>query len=446
MTHSGRPALRQELRLRDLVFFSFIGVCGFRNIAMGAQTGPGAITNWLLGIAFFFIPVAFAVGRLSSLFPQQGGLYVWTRHYFGPWHGYLCFWVYWLGLAVLFPVMLMTFASISVYALGPRFIAYADHRGFIFAFSMLLLVLVIGSNLLGLRFGKWLDNLGAAALLALIVALAATAAAVWMKQGSATAFQLWPEWNWTRVSFLAQIGFALTGLEMSAILGGEIVEPRKNLPQAAALAAPMIAAVFVTGTAALQVVLPDGAISPMHGVTQAAAASVAFTGWHWIAPVTALLMLGAATGQLSVIGITASRLPYALGADNLLPRALARIHPRWGTPYVSILTVGAIAAAFLVLCNAGETLRSGYQTVVDLMVITGLLPFVYIFAAAWKSGARWSAALGMATTLFMLVCTIVPTADVQDVLRYEFKVWGCTLAILASGRLLYLRYSKTTPA
>src|ERR1019366_4547443 len=108
-------------------------------------------------------------------------------------------------------------------------------------------------------------------------------------------------------------------------------------------------------------------------------------------PVTAILLFCSAVGQLSVFGASAGRLPYAVGIAGLLPAALSRVHPRWHTPYVSILLFGALAGLFLVLVQAGETLRATYQIMTDMMAITGLLPFLYIFLAAWRCGATWSA-------------------------------------------------------
>ncbi|HBY60874.1 MAG TPA: amino acid permease, partial [Solibacterales bacterium] len=47
--------------------------------------------------AFFFVPLALVVARLTERFPNEGGMYVWTREAFGDGHGFLCGWAYWLA-------------------------------------------------------------------------------------------------------------------------------------------------------------------------------------------------------------------------------------------------------------------------------------------------------------------------------------------------------------
>ena len=54
-----------------------------------------------------------------------GGLYAWTRADFGPWHGFLCFWVYWIGIAFLLPTAALFYMSAGFYALGPKYVHLA---------------------------------------------------------------------------------------------------------------------------------------------------------------------------------------------------------------------------------------------------------------------------------------------------------------------------------
>ena len=86
------PKLARELRLRDLVLFNISAIAGVRWLAAAAHAGPGSITLWIVAVLFFFLPSAFVVAALSRRFPEEGGLYIWAREAFGPWHGFLCGW------------------------------------------------------------------------------------------------------------------------------------------------------------------------------------------------------------------------------------------------------------------------------------------------------------------------------------------------------------------
>src|ERR1700686_1837952 len=113
-------ALRRELGARDLTLFAIASIGGARWIAAAAPPGSGSILLWLLAALFFLIPLSIAVAALTIRHPSAGGMYIWTRADFGPWHGFLCFWIYWMGVAIWFPSAALFYMSAAVYTLGPR--------------------------------------------------------------------------------------------------------------------------------------------------------------------------------------------------------------------------------------------------------------------------------------------------------------------------------------
>ena len=88
----------------------------------------------------------------------------------------------------------------------------------------------------------------------------------------------------------------------------------------------------------------------------------------------------------------------------------------------------------------GETFRAAYQTTIDLSVITLFIPFLYIFAAAWKFGQRVSGALGLAVSMLAILFSFIPTADVTSVWRFEAKLLGGCALLFVVARLFYRRY------
>src|SRR5579872_5497563 len=107
--------------LRDVTLFAIACIVGARWIPAAAHAGPGSVTLWLLAAVFFVVPLAVAVAALCVKYPGAGGLYLWTRGDFGPWHGFLCFWMYWMGIACWFPSAAMAYMSVAVYTLGPKY-------------------------------------------------------------------------------------------------------------------------------------------------------------------------------------------------------------------------------------------------------------------------------------------------------------------------------------
>jgi amino acid transporter len=156
-------------------------------------------------------------------------------------------------------------------------------------------------------------------------------------------------------------------------------------------------------------------------------------------------VLVSAIGQFGGMGTAVSRLPFAAGVDGLLPRAFARVHPTWGTPHVSIIVFGAVSSFLLLALQLGDTMRAAYQALVSLMVLTGFIPFLYIFGSAWKAGKRISALSGGAITALAIVCSVAPTSETSNVWLFELKIALGTLGAVLSGWLLYRRAASPKP-
>jgi hypothetical protein len=82
-------------------------------------------------------------------------------------------------------------------------------------------------------------------------------------------------------------------------------------------------------------------------------------------------------------------------------------------------------------------MRAAYQELVSLMVIVTFIPYLYIFASAWRAGKRVSAVSGFVSTLIVIVFSFVPTAEIRHVWLFEAKILGGTIAVIAAARLFY---------
>lgn len=429
--------LRRELGLRDLSLFAIACIVGTRWIAAAAHAGPSSVTLWLLAAVFFLVPLAVAVAALTVKYPGAGGLYLWTRADFGPWHGFLCFWVYWMGIAFWFPSAAMFYMSVAVYTLGPKYQHLANDRIYLMTASLIAIWVALGSNLIGLKIGKWTQNLGAITTWLLGALLLTLAVLVGMKRGVATPLHLVPKWSWDTVNFWASIAYAMTGLELVGLMGAEIRDPRRNVPLAGWIASAFATVFYIGTTVAMLVLLRPENISELNGLAQAGETSGQVLHLVWLSPLIALLVSFTALGQIGGLGTGASRLPFAAGVDRLLPVAFSRIHPTWQTPYVSILTLGAVSSVLLIVYQLGDTMRAAYQELVSLMVIAGFVPYLYVFGSAWIARKRISALSGWAITLIALICSVVPTAEIKNVWLFESKLALGTAAVIGSAWLVY---------
>lgn len=431
--------LRRELGLWDLVLFNISALVGVRWLATAAHAGPGTISLWILAAIGFFIPSALVVSELSRRFPQEGGLYVWTRESFGEWHGFLCGWLYWFSNLFYIPSVLLFGMGVAAYALGSGFVHLAEDRRYALTATLIMLWAGVLTNVLGLRVGKWTSNIGGASTYLAGAMLIAVGLIAWAKHGSVTRLDISPDWNWEKVNFWSQIAFAFVGLELGAVMAEEICEPEKNVPRAAWLSALGVTGFYVLGTLAILVLIEPDRVSILTGLAQTGASAGHTLGLSWLSPLLALLVALGATGQVGTWTGGNARLPMLFGIDAYLPKTFARIHPVWRSPYIALLAQGALCTFFVALMQLGETLKAGYQLMVDMAVLTGFIPFLYIFAAGWKHGCRISGAAGFGVSLASAGFSLVPTADTSSWQVFELKIGGGCLLLAGLARLIYRR-------
>src|SRR5438874_6684904 len=170
----------------DVLLFNIATVLGPRWIAAAAHNGTSSISLWVLAAAFFFLPMALIINELSSRFPEEGGLYVWSKEAFGDFHGFVAGWNYWIYTVVYFPGLLLASASMSAYIIGSGGAELAHNRAFLLVVSFALLIVAVVLNIIGLNIGKWLQNVGGISTYTPLLMLVVIAVVVCLRNGSVT--------------------------------------------------------------------------------------------------------------------------------------------------------------------------------------------------------------------------------------------------------------------
>jgi glutamate:GABA antiporter len=455
-------ALPRTMGLRDLVLFNIVAILSLRWFATAAAAGPSSVSFWILAGLLFFVPQGLAVSHLSSRYPNEGGIYYWTKRSFGEGHGFLCGWCYWVNNILYYPNLLMATAVVGTYVIGRGGTGMESDWSYVLPATLGALWLAVWLNIVGLRTGRWLQNVGAIGSYLpgiLLVALGTYAAFTRPPATPMSLRTLLPDLgDWSSLNLWASIAFAYAGLELCAVLGDEIRDPRRTLPRSILMSAPLIAFLYIAGTMSILWLIPSGQVNIVSGFLQAlaAGASDAGLGLTWLAPAAAAMFVIGNIGGVGAWLTGPARVAFVIGLDRYFPPAFGKVHPRWKTPYVAILTQAVLASLFLLVSvlGHGTTVERAYLVILDTMLLVYFIPYVYLFLcyltdrlrgaeAPAPLGTRVKAAAiglaGLSLTVFAMVIATVPPAGTEEPWLFRLKVIGGAGAFVLMGGLLYLR-------
>ena len=451
---------------RDLVLFYVVTGVSLRWIAAAASIGPSSILIWLGAWLFFYVPLALSVIELSSRYPAEGGLYVWTKKAFGEGPGFIAAWTYWNSNLPYFPAVLY-FAASNVLFLRPNWQRYSHSPQYFVIFSVSVLSALTFINLVGMNIAKWSYNAGALSMWIPALMVVGMGFIAWARFGSATSFHgsaMLPIPHLRQMIFWSTLIFAFGGCETASFLAGEIKNPRRTIPRALLVAGFTIAFCYILGTFCVLLALPSAEATNLDGLVQAIERTSQRLGLHGVTSTAAALIAISNIGAAAAFLAAAARLPFVAGIDGFLPAVFGRVHPRWHTPYASVLAQGLIGIAFVFLGQAGTSVKGAYDVLVSIGVITYLVPYLFAFAAlvrvqgeptgadvilvpGGKPAAISIAIVGFCTTMFAILLSLIPSPEEPHKILVTVKVLGAASVLIGLGMVVYwVGKSRRRPA
>jgi amino acid transporter len=443
--------LKKELRLGDLVLTQILYIVGLSWIGYAAKLGPANIVFWLGAVILFYIPSGIVIIHLSGEMPLEGGIYQWAKLRFGDLAGFLVAWNLWFWTVILLSEIGITAANNLAYAVGPSGAWIAESKAVILGSGIAISTALMLVARRGLALGKWVHNIGGATLVLLFILILGLALLHWWRgHGSDVpmAFSL-PALTIYNLNIFGKMSFgALSGFDGVAVFAGEYRSPSaaRSIRQSIFLAAPLIATMFIAGTACVLIFSRPADVDLVSPIAQII--SLGTQGWRigaWFAPAILLALFIGRITQASLIFNATTRLPMVAGWDQLLPDWFSRLHPQHKTPVGAILFIGTLTIFVLILGSAGVGSQEAVQLMSNSGVILYALAYVLLFSipllghgerAPWM--VRIAAVSGLLTTLLYVVLSLFPVINVVNPLGFTLKVGGTVLAVNAAGTLYFV--------
>jgi len=439
-----RIAPKRELSLFDstsIIVGIIIGAGIYQmapDIAKGASSWWGVLAIWTVGglISLFG---ALGYAELATAYPREGGDYVYLSRAYGPWAGFLFGWA---QLSIVRPgdiaVMAFAFATYARKIFDPL-AGHPEYSQRIFAAAAVVMLTVI--NILGVKEGKWTQNIltvvKALGLLAIVfVAVIAPRSSTSTPPETVAPFPL-------SVALILVL-FTYGGWNEMAYVAAEVKDPRRNIVRALVLGAVAVIVLYLLVNGAFLYTLRYAGLANSKAVaTDSISTAFPKIAGDLISALVCISALGAINGLI----FTGARISYALGAEHRAFKVVGKWHARTGTPAWALLLQGLIAIALiLALGSFIEAILYTAAAVYSFYLATSLS--IVVLRRKEPAVERPYRVTGypITTIIFCAVCAFLIYSAVTYAWKFKPASLYVLAPVLAAGMILYWLTDIRRPA
>ena len=347
---SPQSSLRRELGLFSAALLVVGGIIGsgiFFTPAETARALPSAGLVFLVWAVGGVVALAGALtyAELGAMMPDAGGAYVYIREAFGKLPAFLYGWMALLSIGT---------GALAAVALGfagyaGRFVDLAPLGGPIWVAAATIAVLTV-TNYFGIKPGAIVQNVLAVAKIVALAALILGGLALWARVGAPPPVADPPAPRASLASGLAAafvaVLFTIGGWQQMNMVAGEIRDPSRTIPRALALGIAIVIACYLGANAVYLHALGRDGLAASNAVAADTATRLVGSVGATLITVAAMLSI---LGFVNVVILATPRIFFAMARDGVFLQAAARVHPRFGSPHISVVIMGVWAIALLAI-------------------------------------------------------------------------------------------------
>ena len=421
----------------------FDSICIIVGIIVGAgiyQTAPtvagsmagwlGALAIWLVG-GFLALTGALSYAELATAYPDEGGDYVYLSRAYGGWAGYL---FGWSQLAIVRPgdiaLMAYVFANYARELYNPFGLGEP-------ALAAGAVVVLTGINIIGVREGKWTQNLltvvKVLGLLAIVVAGIFAPERAPSVQGSEITL------GGVQLALILVL-FTFGGWNEMAYVAAEVKNPRRNIVRGLVLGTLLVTGLYIVANGAFLYALGYSGMAASDAVAADAMRAVfPDVAGATISKLISVLICISALGAVNGLVLTGSRITYALGKEHRVFKPLGKWSPRFGTPVWALIAQGAISLGIVLFAGSFiDTIIYSAPVVWLFFLGTGLSVFVLRRTEAATERPYKVGGYPVTPAIFVACCCFMLYASASYAFKNKPYGLAILIGVMTAGVVLYL--------
>ena len=418
MTNIGKSV---KLGVFTLAIMNVTAVVSLRGLPAEAEYGVSSAFYYLFAALVFLIPTALVAAELAAMFQdKQGGVFRWVGEAFGKKAGFLAIWLQWIESTIWYPTVL-TFGAVAIAFIG------MDHTG-----DMLL----ASNRFYTLAVVLFMDFSG----------------------------NFLPDFtNFDNLVLAASIFLFYAGMEMGGIHVKDINNPSKNYPKAVFIGSAITVLIFVLGTFALGIIIPQKDINLTQSLLVGFDNYFNFIKASWLSPIIAIaLAFGVLAGVLTWVAGPSKGI-FAVGRAGYLPPFFQKTNKIGVQKNILYLQGGAVTLLSLLFVIM-PSVQSFYQIMSQLTVVLYLIMYMLMFSAAIYlrynmkktnrpfrignkgNGLMWFiGGLGFCGSLLAFVLSFIPPSQISvgsNAVWFSVLIIGALIVVIAP----FIIYSSRKPS
>ena len=446
-----------KLGVFTLAIMNVTAVVSLRGLPAEAVYGLSSAFYYLFAAIVFLIPTSLVAAELAAMFQdKQGGVFRWVGEAYGKRLGFLAIWVQWIESTIWYPTVL-TFGAVSIAFIGmdhPEDMLLANNKYYTLAIVLIIYWLATFISLKGLSWVGKVAKIGGMVGTIIPAALLIILGIVYLATGGHSNMDFhsnfFPDFSkFDNLVLAASIFLFYAGMEMGGIHVKDVDNPSKNYPKALFIGALITVVIFVLGTFALGIIIPEKDINLTQSLLVGFDNYFKYIHASWLSPIIAIaLAFGVLAGVLTWVAGPSKGI-FAVGKAGYLPPFFQKTNKN-GVQKNILLIQGCVVTLLALLFVVMPSVQSFYQILSQLTVLLYLIMYMLMFSAAivlrYKmkntdrpfrlgkgNGLMWFlGCLGFCGALLAFVLSFVPPSQIStgsNTVWFSVLIIGCVVVV-----------------